>query len=353
MPIKGFRERKRMRRVGKVRLGIKLVSRRTGQEYPSPTDYFVLHDAPGLGEIYGEKPRLLNILMVSDDLEITFPFYMMRYRRRGLMCLGDGEKILRRRGDPETTIQNGAEVTTYPWAVRDGVNIETGQVEPCLGLECPFAIRPEKGQAECRPTGRLRFICADHPTHGYYQLDVHKRAIEGFLGQLDFARAIVGRITGYPWQLILEQETVQLESGQRKLWIPQLQIEPKIFADLLRRRYEGLELALPKGITEPTPEMEAELTEDLDYEPSQGSFPDNDEEVLQGERLDRAWDILKQVAQQRAIDGKFLRQVEAELTSGPLTAARFDAARDKLKAWEPPHEPIPEPAGRPHQGGQT
>jgi len=276
MPIKGFPERKRMRRIGIVRLGIKVQSEKinpkTGEpiEYPQPTEYFVVADAPGLAEIYGEKPKVLNILLVSDDPGIAFPYYMMRYRQRGLICMGDGERILRRRGD------NGK------WEVSGGVNLQTGEIEPCRDLECPFAIRSESGRAECQPTGRLRFLCADNPTHGYYQLTVRKRAIEGFLGQMAFAKTILGGLTGYPWQLIMEQETVQLESGQRKLWIPQLEIEPKVFQELLRLKHAGKPLMLPEGITQATPEMEQELTEDLDYEASEEvddseRFPETEE----------------------------------------------------------------------------
>jgi len=195
---------------------------------------------------------------------------MMRYRQRGLICMGDGERILRRRGD------NGK------WEVSGGVNLQTGEIEPCRDLECPFAIRSESGRAECQPTGRLRFLCADNPTHGYYQLTVRKRAIEGFLGQMAFAKTILGGLTGYPWQLIMEQETVQLESGQRKLWIPQLEIEPKVFQELLRLKHAGKPLMLPEGITQATPEMEQELTEDLDYEASEEvddseRFPETEE----------------------------------------------------------------------------
>jgi len=347
MPIKGFPERKRMRRVGIVRLGIKLISEKTGREYPRATDYFVLTDAPGLAEIYGDKPRVLNILMVSDDPNIAFPYYMMRYRRRGLMCMGDGERILRRRDE------DGA------WEVIGGTNVNTGEIEPCRSLECPYGMRPENGRADCQPTGRLRFICADNPTHGYYQLTVRKRAIEGFLGQLDFAKAILGRITGYPWQLILEQEMVQLQSGQRKLWIPQLEIEPRIFQDRLKRLHAGEALALPEGIREPTPEMERELTEDLDYEPTEPESEDPEQEeeltqelpsaqpkpeepdldaILEGEDFERAMRWLRKKGFQYAVSPPVLNQFIDVFEIEPPSRRQLNELVQDWRAAAPPPE---------------
>jgi len=347
MPIKGFPERKRMRRIGIVRLGIKVQSEKinpkTGEpiEYPQPTEYFVVDDAPGLAEIYGEKPKVLNILLVSDDPEITFPYYMMRYRARGLICMGDGERILRRRGD------NGK------WEVSGGVNLQTGEIEPCRDLECPFAVRPESGRAECQPTGRLRFLCADNPTHGYYQLTVRKRAIEGFLGQMAFAKTILGGLTGYPWQLIMEQETVQLESGQRKLWIPQLEIEPKVFQELLRLKHAGKPLMLPEGITQATPEMEQELTEDLDYEASeevddserfpetegveaiQDAFPQAEVKKVDLKQEEKWATGLKKHAQKLKYPPEGVEEFLALWAENPRDQERYEKALEYMKAHAP------------------
>jgi len=254
--------------------------------------------------------------------------------------------------------------------VARGVNLQTGEIELCHALECPFAIRPENGRAECQPTGRFRFICADNPTHGYYQLTVRKRAIEGFLGQIDFAKSILGRITGYPWQLIMERETVQLESGQRKLWIPQLEIEPRIFQELLRQKHKGERLALPEGITEPTPEMEKELTEDLDYEADEEIEPKAEEfkkaveeqvpqakvrQVKLGRIKQKSHDAWRAKLDKLAADiiekgERGMTQLDYEaildwLYEETLTQKRCAEAKERLLAWEPP-----EPGENPEQG---
>lgn len=59
-------------------------------------------------------------------------------------------------------------------------------------------------------------------------------------------------------------------------------------------------------------------------------------EVLQGEKLDKAWGWLAAIIEERAIDGDFVREVESWLQHGDLTRGRFVEAGERFKAWEPP-----------------
>jgi len=60
MPIKGLSEQLRLPRRGKIRLGEKKKSEKTGKTYPISLDYFVVPDE--VKKVYGEKPRKLDIM---------------------------------------------------------------------------------------------------------------------------------------------------------------------------------------------------------------------------------------------------------------------------------------------------
>lgn len=102
MPIKGVSDIRRPPRVGKIRLGVKAVSQKTGKEYPTAVDYFVVDPEDGITskgaadsflKVYGEKPRELDIMFPCDDPPIFFPQWLKRYGSgSGLLCKGDGEK---------------------------------------------------------------------------------------------------------------------------------------------------------------------------------------------------------------------------------------------------------------------
>jgi len=102
MPIHGISKVYRPQRSGKIHLGIKVKKTKKGGEvveYPAEVDYFVLYDAPELGQHYGEKPKMLNITLPSSRFEKNFdeyidkvfPQYLKRYTAAGLWCKGDGE----------------------------------------------------------------------------------------------------------------------------------------------------------------------------------------------------------------------------------------------------------------------
>ena len=89
MPIKNLTESRRLPRLGKIHLGIKKTSQKTGKEYPSATNYFVV--PPEVAEIVGEKPTELPILFpVEDDEKFASQYYRSYSMSRGLVCRGDG-----------------------------------------------------------------------------------------------------------------------------------------------------------------------------------------------------------------------------------------------------------------------
>ena len=89
MPIKGLSEQRRIPRVGKIHLGVKKVSERTGKEYPSATEYFVV--PPEVAAVHGEQPTELPIMIPVEDEEFWASQYYRAYSQtRGLTCKGDG-----------------------------------------------------------------------------------------------------------------------------------------------------------------------------------------------------------------------------------------------------------------------
>lgn len=79
-----------MPRLGKIRLGIKAVSPKTGKEYPKEVDYFVV--PPEVEKVYGPQPKELDIMFPVEDPSVIAPQAYEYYgSAKGLKCTGDGE----------------------------------------------------------------------------------------------------------------------------------------------------------------------------------------------------------------------------------------------------------------------
>jgi hypothetical protein len=141
MPIKGISERRRLPRLGKIRLGEKGISQ-SGAEYPKKIDYFDC--PPEVQAVYGEKPRQLDVIFPVDSLEIIFPQYLKRYgSSKGLVCKGNGE-------------------------TADVVDESTGEMTEvvCDPNECEFYAKKH-----CRRVASLQFMLPKVPGFGVYQID--------------------------------------------------------------------------------------------------------------------------------------------------------------------------------------
>lgn len=241
MPIYDLSDRRRFQILGKIRLGVKKVSEKTGKEYPTATDYFVVPEE--VAGLHGNKPTTLPIWFYFDSLEMTFPQYHKRYMQRGLRCMGDGRMVIVRYTGPVDTpvavVKNGVgkpeeQPEEYGPAERFGTNGIR-----CSGLECPFQTMKNP---ECRPTGRLLFSVDGLSRLGLYQLTVHQRAIVGINSQLMLAQAMFGHITDIPFLLHLTPEEVQVNGTRRKIYTPWIEIEPNWLAREFRRRQEHKQL---------------------------------------------------------------------------------------------------------------
>lgn len=170
--VKGISERRRLPRLGKIRLGVKVQSKnKAGVTYPRETDYFVCED-PKIRKIFGEQPKELEIMFPVNSLDVIFPqAYTMYGQTRGIKCKGDGETAVR------------LDETTGSWNERTC---------PCEFLE----------QKKCSLRGHLQFMIPKVNMGGVYQLDTgsYNSTIDVNSG-LDYVTALVGRFSFVPLRL--------------------------------------------------------------------------------------------------------------------------------------------------------
>lgn len=194
MPIKGISDKKRMPRIGKIRLGVKETNSRSGNPYPKAVDYFVCKPdestpewaARAFHQVYGEKPRAIDIIIPIEDRDKFFPQFYRRYGSgTGLMCRGDGEQ---------------AEAV-------DQANPGQYMKIDCIPELCEWAAKKH-----CRPVGSLQFLLPKVPGLGVWQIDTSSyHSIVNLNGAIDFIRGITGnRIAWIPLKLVIKPKQVQV-----------------------------------------------------------------------------------------------------------------------------------------------
>jgi len=83
MAIIGFNDTLRLRRNGKIRAGYK--DEKNNNKLIN-TDYFLLHDAPGVAESIGEKPTEIYFTMYTDSINDVCVTDLRWYNQSQLMC---------------------------------------------------------------------------------------------------------------------------------------------------------------------------------------------------------------------------------------------------------------------------
>ncbi len=239
MPIDNLSDRVRIPRLGKIHLGIKATSPKTGAEYPKATDYFVCPDE--VKEIYGEKPRELDIMFPVEELEQFAPQFLRAYSQtQGLVCIGDGIKA-RRKLDTETGAM--ASSKTIEWAWRE---------MPCDAQECP-----EYSAKKCRRVLNLLFLLPKVSGLGAWQIDSSSyNSIININSMAKMLQGILGRCSMIPLTLVLRPQDVS-PSGIKKKTVYVLDIKQDIkLADLAQKA----QLPPSKMLL---PEVTGEIPEDL------------------------------------------------------------------------------------------
>ncbi len=188
MPIKGLTEIRRLPRLGVIRLGIKAQTSK-GTEYPKAVDYFVCPEE--VQKIYGEKPKVLDIILPLENVEDLFPQFYKRYgKSAGLKCKGDGE------------LANEADEQTG----------EFTEIE-CLGRSCPHYEKKE-----CKEMATLNFILPKVKIDGIYQLHTSSyHSIVKLNSSLEYIRGVFGKVSMIPLQLVLEETETHPDKKMKKI----------------------------------------------------------------------------------------------------------------------------------------
>lgn len=185
--IHGLSDRRRLSRLGKVRLGV-MVQGASGKAHPKATDYFVVDEV--IQDVYGERPKELPILFPVDDPQVIFPQELKMYRTAGLWCAGDAQKARR-------------------WNDKGDL----------MEIACPCAFLDE---GKCSPVATLNFLLPDVPGVGVWQLTTsNKRSIVALNSSLESFSRTFGGLAGIPFTLKLEPESLQRFDEAKKGMVKQ------------------------------------------------------------------------------------------------------------------------------------
>jgi len=205
--ISGLSAIRRLPRLGKIRLGIKKVSAKTGKEYPSETNYFVC--PAEIKKVIGDEPKELNIMFPLNDPEALFPqCYKWYGSGKGLKCRGDGETALR-------------------------LNEDTKEMEE---RNCPCELLEE---GKCKQVASLSFMMPGIKIGGVYQIDLSSyHSIVDINSGFDYAMAMLGgRIAMVPF--ILRRVPKETHADGKKQIHYTLQLELNIPVEVAMKIREG------------------------------------------------------------------------------------------------------------------
>jgi hypothetical protein len=181
---------RRMPRLGKIRLGVKVQTKKNGKaiEYPKETSYFVVPEE--VQRVYGEQPTELDIMFPVESEDIVFPQKLAMYgRTRGLVCHGDGKDAER-------------------------LNADTGKWESRT-CPCDFRKTDDNPKGDCSETAHLMIILPKINVGGVYQVTTGSyNSIVDINSGMDYVRALIGRIAMVP--LKLRREPTDTHHDQKK-----------------------------------------------------------------------------------------------------------------------------------------
>jgi len=221
--IKELSDRRRLPRLGKIRLGVKDVSRNTGGEFPRETDYFVV--PPEVARVYGERPTSLDVMVPINEIEAVFPQAYKWYGGiRGLKCVGDGEVAMR---------------------LKD-------ETQRMLAIKCPCEHLDSK---ECQRRAHLLVILPKINMGGIYQIDVGSyHSIIDINSGLDYVHALIGRFAMVPLRLCRSPKQTHAEGGKQLHYTLQLFLDADVDGINALRENTSRVLLSTRNLALPPPE---------------------------------------------------------------------------------------------------
>ena len=224
--IEGLSSRRRLPRLGKIRLGVKAVSKKTGREYPKETEYFVV--PPEVEKVYGKKPTALDIMFPINDPEIVFPqAYKFYGSSKGLKCIGNGRNAHR--------------------ANDDGTFAE---------IECPCE-KLESG--ECGQRASLMVMLPKVNLGGIYQIDIGSyHSIVDINSGIDYIKALLKEALGVERfaliPLVLKREPKETHHDNKKQIHHTLQLNCNLTIDQLNQIKSDARILNPEPLALPAVE---------------------------------------------------------------------------------------------------
>lgn len=230
MPIKGISEKRRLRRLGRIRLGKKEPNASGRGDHPVALDHFNFEDAPELIALFGNNCKEIDVILPNEKVDAFFPQERKAYRTSGLFCRGDGENATRINvgisdGKNSNKVPVGKELD--PEGARfireQGLQVQVGEMfdMPCLGEECPFTL-----QKFCKPIGRFLFIVPSAPRVGVYEISTTSyNSIVELNSSIDTILGIAGRISMIPLKLRLVPKDTNVPKTTMKKVIYHLVLE--------------------------------------------------------------------------------------------------------------------------------
>lgn len=334
MPVRELTERPTIPRLGKIRLG----DNSGTNNAPVNRPYFVV--PPEVAEVYGEKPTELDIVFLSDDMELIASQYYRAYNKsNGLICKGDGytaDASL----DADILKENGGDLTQpLPidvWAHgktrgRQATEKVVRQTIGCPGSgyngapPCPMF-----ADKRCAVRTFLQFAIRDVPGLGVYQMDtgsfVSTRRING---ALEMARQVLGGVAGVPMKLKRVQLEVSPDGKKKTVWMVDLEIDTRFSLTKLLELRAG-----PVAQSLMPPVDESEVYEALDDElpalpevhqpPPERVAEKQSDHLVTTEQLDRIVEIMKVIEQSTDVAAAQARFPQAWNLSAEMSEAAAD-----------------------------
>jgi hypothetical protein len=229
MPIKGVSDKRQLPRIGKIRLGVKVQNQKK-TEYPKAVDYFVVNEDPStpgwavkaFKEVYGDKPRELDVMLPTNERDAFFPQFYRRYGSgSGLLCKGDGETAFE-------------------------VNKDTGEMVEivCDPTECEWYAKKH-----CRMVGTLQFLLPRVNGLGVWVVDTSSyHSIVNLNSAIEFIKGLTGgRIALMPLKMNLVPKEVQVDGKKKIIHVLEIAHDQMRLEDVLRdSRKSAAQLLLPQ-----------------------------------------------------------------------------------------------------------
>ena len=227
--IKGLSERRRLPKLGKIRLGFRI--KRGNTEFPAELPFFLLPNE--VAKVYGGKVTAAraeelgvtrkdilkfveeNAWRLAEEIEIMFPInepeavfpqaYIWYGSSQGAKCMGDGETAWRDISEP--TIGDVKPVA------REG----QPEIKNMFEIECPCKLLKTEAnpKGECTQRAHLMVMVPKVNVGGIYQIDIGSyNSIVDINSGIDYTSALLGRFAMVP--LILRRVPTVTHHDKKK-----------------------------------------------------------------------------------------------------------------------------------------